>query len=65
MTKISDEWPMQRNLSEHRENMLSRNKRGCIKPSLTQIPPGCAPPDHLHMRKAIISKLFSQLTNNL
>ena len=39
------------------------NKKGCIREPLVDIPVCNNPPDMLHLRKCVISKLISQLVD--
>ena len=54
-------WPIQRSLQEHDENVGKRNPRGCIREPLIKIEAINSPPDHLHMRRAIITRLLNQV----
>ena len=39
------------------------NNKGCIRQPLLEVDASCCPPDILHMKKGIISKLVNQLVN--
>ena len=54
-------WPIQRSLEEHKNNIGKRNPKGCKHEPLLQLDAINSPPDHLHMRRAIISRLFYQV----
>ena len=56
-------WPIQRNLYDHKILLQRRVKKGSIRKSLTGIEPTSSPPDHLHMRKGLISRLLNQVTD--
>ena len=41
----------------------NKNKKGCIRIPVMDLEPTSCPPDVLHMKKAIISKLVNQLVD--
>ena len=59
---ISD-WPVQRHYQLHLELMDSKDKKRCIKTPFMWIDSTCCPPDILHMKKGIISKLINQVVD--
>ena len=54
-------WPIQRNLAEQQRHINKRVHKGYIRNSLIDIEPSCFPPDHLHLRKGLITRLFNQV----
>ena len=58
------EWPISRNYNAH-INMMNdtANNKGCIRQPLLQVDASCCPPDVLHMKKGIVTKLVNQLVN--
>ena len=61
------QWPIQRCLAESERLLGSKNCKGYKCQPLLHVEPTSCPPDHLHMRKGIISKLLNQVftRNNL
>ena len=58
------EWIISRTYSEHMILMGdSRNKKGYICKPVMQLEPTSCPPDLLHMKKAIITKLMNQVVD--
>ena len=57
------EWKISRTFEEHLQNMGKTLKKGCVRQPLLQVDSTCCPPDILHMKKGIISKLVNQLVN--
>ena len=45
------------------ELLDAKEKKGCIQRPFMQIDPTCCPPDILHMKKGIISKLINQVVD--
>ena len=59
-----DEWPIERTHCEHLKLMTdSKCKKGCIRKPLIKLEPTSCPPDLLHMKKGIISKLLNQVVD--
>ena len=62
-TDVSD-WPIERTFENHMQSLRnSQNHQGCIRPPLLEVDSASCPPDILHMKKGIISKLVNQLVN--
>ena len=58
------EWSISRTYSEHMSLMTeSRNKKGCIRKPVMELEPTSCPPDILHMKKGIITKLMNQVVD--
>ena len=55
-------WPIQRSLHQSELLLGKQNNKGYARPPLIKLEPTQCPPDHLHMRKGIIGKLFSQVS---
>ena len=59
-----DNWPVERNYHDHMKMLAdAQNNKGCIREPLLELDSSCCPPDLLHMKKGIISKLVNQLVN--
>ena len=57
-------WPVQRTYVEHMKSLQRKtNRNGCIRPPVTEINAENCPPDMLHMKKGIITKLVNQLVD--
>ena len=54
---------MVRNHDDHLKLLQETNNKGCIREPLLEINSQNCPPDLLHMKKGIISKLVTQLVN--
>ena len=58
------DWIITRTHAEHLQSMTeSKNRKGCIRKPVINIEPTSCPPDLLHMKKGIISKLINQLVD--
>ena len=58
------EWNIERNNVNHEELLhKSNNKKGCIRKKALNLEPEFCPPDILHMKKGIISKLLNQVVD--
>ena len=55
-------WPIQRSLEQSEIYVGQQINKGYARPPLIRIEPTSCPPDHLHMRKGIIGKLFTQVS---
>ena len=55
-------WPIQRCLAQSELLLGKQTNKGYARQPLLLIEPTHCPPDHLHMRKGIIGKLFSQVS---
>ena len=63
LPEISD-WPIERTLAEHMNLMTdNKNRKGCVRKPVIPLEPTSCPPDLLHMKKGIISKLLDQLVD--
>ena len=57
-------WPIKRNYQKHLELMSkTADKKGCIRIPVMKFDCDHYPPDMLHMKKGIISKLVDQLVD--
>ena len=55
---------MERTYAEHMILMGdSKDKKGCIRKPVMEIEPTSCPPDMLHMKKGIISKMLNQVVD--
>ena len=64
VTSEFNEWPIERTYCEHLKLMCdSKLKKGCIRKPAMKLEPTSSPPDLLHMKKGIISKLLNQLVD--
>ena len=64
MNSDFSEWPIERTYCEHMKLMCdSKLKKGSIRKPLLRLEPTSCPPDLLHMKKGIISKLLNQLVD--
>ena len=43
--------------------MDQKEKKGCIRTPFMHIEPNCCPPDVLHMKKGIITKMLNQVVD--
>ena len=59
-----EEWPVERTYNKHMD-LLNKGKkcRGCIRPPALCFNCDQYPPDMLHLKKGIISKLVNQLVD--
>ena len=58
------QWPVERNYAKHIELMNQGSKRkGCIRMPAMHFDCNKCPPDMLHLKKGIISKLVSQVVD--
>ena len=57
------DWPIQRCLEDHMHNMREKNPKSCVREPLIKIEPQNCPPDILHMKKAIITKMLNQIVD--
>ena len=59
-----DAWPIDRTHDNHLRLQNQRNGHlGCIRKPLLALNSDCCPPDMLHLKKGIISKLINQLVD--
>ena len=58
-------WPIERSLQQSSLLLGTSNNKGYARQPLLELEPTQCPPDHLHMRKGIIGKLFSQVSVNV
>ena len=55
---------MERTYAEHLNLMNdSKQKKGCIRKPVMNVEPTDCPPDILHLKKGIITKLINQVVN--
>ena len=58
------EWIVTRTYCEHMDLMSTcKNRKGCIRKPVMNLEPTSCPPDILHMKKAIITKLMNQVVD--
>ena len=58
------EWGIERTISAHLTLMCDRKeKKGCVRKPVINVEPKYCPPDFLHMKKGIITKLLDQLVD--
>ena len=57
------EWDVERNYSDHMALLKSPNSKSCTREPLLKINADCCPPDILHLKKAIITKLLNQVVD--
>ena len=64
LTVDHPEWPIQRYYKRHLELMAcSKDRKGCIKKPVMKFNATSCPPDMLHLKKGIISKLLNQVVD--
>ena len=54
-------WSIQRSYKKHMKLLGCNPNKGCIRKPFIKIEPEFCPPDILHMKKGIITKLINQL----
>ena len=58
------QWLIEQTLAKHMILLKeSKDKQGCIRKPMISLEPTNCPPDLLHMKKGIISKLINQLVD--
>ena len=57
------QWPIEHNYESHIQLMDTKERKGCVKKPFMQINANYCPPDILHMKKGIISKLMNQVVD--